>query len=506
MSPLLPWNKRLSHRQVQLLCLLALAVHLLPLVLADYAYIDDVWRAQNAGLTPTGNESWTGQGRFLLYLMHRMLGFSVGAVNLFPLPILLAASVTALALARLVSHYFPAPTATSVLVVLPLWYNPFFLQNLSYQYDAPGMALALAACVWAITLSAERWQQCLLGGVLVACAASFYQVSINVFAGLCCLEIMRQVLGHAGLRQVCRHLFGRLTQLLGGCLLYSLTAHQFIDVPRTALLPLDAQWWPEVLRRLEVILGHVALLITPGTAWVFIGLSGLALVALLIALREVLVDPRPVWERGVLTAALLLPIPAVALLVYGLMMVFAHFDGGARLLMGFGVVLMMLALLAHRLLSGLGGRLRWLLAIPVLFMLSFSFAYGRTLIVQKELQRMVTSSLANAIQSRPQLYETKRFYVLDIGSSARWLPAASASYEQMPALRYVLNIDFLMLPEMMPRLGLVNFTTNPPLDREQVLARSHAAVVKSTFFDIHLVDGNGYVLMKAPAQSEAYRW
>ncbi|MNI89052.1 hypothetical protein D3C73_1464050 [compost metagenome] len=119
---------------------------------------------------------------------------------------------------------------------------------------------------------------------------------------------------------------------------------------------------------------------------------------------------------------------------------------------------------------------------------------------------MVTSSLANAIETRPQLYETKRFYVFDIDSSRSWLPAASASYEQMPALRYVMNIDFLLLPEMMPRLGLNNFTANPPLNREQVLAHSPAAVVATKFFTIHHVDGDGYVLMKTPAESEAYRW
>ncbi|MCY1434996.1 hypothetical protein D9M71_510750 [compost metagenome] len=137
-------------------------------------------------------------------------------------------------------------------------------------------------------------------------------------------------------------------------------------------------------------------------------------------------------------------------------------------------------------------------------MLSFSFAYGRVLVAQQELQRLVTFSLAQEIASRPQLYEAKRFYVHGIGSSGRWLPAASGSYEVMPALRYVLNIDFLLLVEMMPRVGMVNFGARPPLDRPTVLARSPTPVVDAKFFSIHRVDDNGYVLMKTPREAEGF--
>lgn len=36
-------------------------------------------------------------------------------------------------------------------MLLPLWYNPFFLQNLSYQYDGPIMVLSVVAVIYAIT-------------------------------------------------------------------------------------------------------------------------------------------------------------------------------------------------------------------------------------------------------------------------------------------------------------------------------------------------------------------
>lgn len=49
MSTLSAWDRHLSYRQVQLLCLLALGLHLIPLLLADYPYMDDSWRGHLAG-------------------------------------------------------------------------------------------------------------------------------------------------------------------------------------------------------------------------------------------------------------------------------------------------------------------------------------------------------------------------------------------------------------------------------------------------------------------------
>ncbi|MNO49686.1 hypothetical protein D3C76_400420 [compost metagenome] len=498
------WNRTLSNREVWWLCLLAVGLHLLPLILADYAYIDDVWRAQLAGVIQDANDSWTGQGRLLIDWFHAAIGFADAAPNVFPLPLLIAAVLSAWALASLVLHYFETPRATSLLVVLPLWYNPFFLQNLSYQYDAPLMALALAACVAAICVGSGRWSQFATSSALVAVAVGFYQVSINVFAGLCCIEIIRLILAQQALPEVLRHASLRLGQLFVGCAVYYFTAYQLITVPRTALLPIDDQWPGEILRRLGIVAEHVGLLMTPGTTWFFVGLCGLALLKLLATYAQLLGSQRPAWERVALGVLLASAVAAGLLLTAGMTLLFKNYNAGARLLMGMGPALVMLALLAQHTLVGWHQRLAWLLAIPLMFMLSFSFAYGRVLVAQQELQRLVTFSLAQEIASRPQLYEAKRFYVHGIGSSGRWLPAASGSYEVMPALRYVLNIDFLLLVEMMPRVGMVNFGARPPLDRPTVLARSPTPVVDAKFFSIHRVEDNGYVLMKTPWEAEGF--
>ncbi len=499
------WNRTLSEREVWQLCLLALGLHVLPLILADYPYLDDVWRSQLSGIWQDPNDSWAGQGRVLIEWFYAVIGFSSGALNLFPWPVLVAAVMTAGAMAGLVRHYFEAPRVTCLFVVWPLWFNPFFLQNLSYQYDAPVMALALAACMAAITLRGGRRYTFVGSSVLVAIAIGLYQVSINVFAGLCCIEIVRLVLAQERLAVVGREVLIRLGQVLCGCLLYVLTAYQLMTVARDALLPIDAQWPGEMVRRGKAVVEHVGLLITPETCWFFLGLIVLALLALVAASKQVLCcRDRPGTERLALVVILLLAVGTVLLLIPGMTLLFLTYNGGARLLLGAGPAWVLLALLARHWLVDKQPVLAWLLAIPVLFMLTFSFAYGRVLVAKKEFEQLITFSIAQAISSTPTLYEARRFHIVPSSSSAHWLPAAEGAFRSMPALDYVLNNHALVLAEMMPRVGMPAFGGRSPMERREVLSRSPTPIVDAKFFAIHRCGDIVYVLMKQPFEDPRF--
>ncbi len=493
------WKRPLSYRETQVCCLIALALHVLPLLLADHFYIDDSWRSEEAG------NAWAVEGRVLMQWLYAGLSFSGIAPNLFPLPLLLATTLAALALARLVWHYVEAPTASHVLVVLPLWYNPLFLQNLSYQYDGAGMALALAACIMAIATPVYRWRDALAGTLWVAIACSFYQISLNVFAALCAVEVVRSVIEKGRFEAVVRQVAGRLSQLVGGCLLYYATAYQAMGPARQATLPLDGQWPASILQRLAHVHERIALLATPGTLWLIGLLTAVSGVGLAIAVIQVLRRPTSRMNRLGLLTALIVPVPLIVLLVPGLTLGFAVFNDHARTLMAFGVLMLLVAWLAHRVLIQVHPHLGWLLALPLLAMLAFAFAYGRVMVMQKELQQAVAFGLAKDMTSQPSLAGLSCYRMMN-GSSHQWLPAAKGSYAAMPALRYVLNIDFLLLPEMLPRLGVNTFNCSQGLDRVQVLLRSPEPQVDTVFYAIHRVDDVGYVLMKSPRDPEGLRW
>lgn len=492
--PSLPsWDKPLAPAQLWLLCCAALLLHIVPLLMADMPFLDDYAREHLA------RNDWMDVGRPLMVALFAALSFAPGAVNLYPLPLLLAVLVTGLALARLVRYWFELPTLSNVLLVLPLWFQPYFLQNLSYQYDGASMALSLAAAVWAITLGTQRLRGGLGGTLLVAAGAALYQPGVNVFAGLCALEVMRRVIAGDRGAVVFRLAAARAGQLLLGALLYYATSAWMVTSTRASVLPLDGQWLAEVWSRLRTTTEVVSLLITPGNAWLFVLLLLGAVLALLRELQRVWQRPAAAGERLGLMAALLMPILLVLLCVPGFILLLAQFEQSVRVLMGLGVLVMLLYALVHEALAR-WPRLRLLmLLLPLLFMLSFSFAYGRVLVLQKALHQSFAQMLARDLLS---LGAAEHYYVLGFWLKRPWIPAAAGTLQAMPAMAKVHAYNYMVLPEMLPRVGiddLHTFYQPPPLDRQQVLATSPTPQVSNRFYDIHRVGDDAYVLVKPPA-------
>ncbi len=120
--------------------------------------------------------------------------------------------------------------------------------------------------------------------------------------------------------------------------------------------------------------------------------------------------------------------------------------------MGFAVLLVLLFYLSHLALASIHERLPMLLAVPLLAMLSLSFAYGRVLTMQNTFASSALFSLGHDIASNRQLREAKRIYMA-VSDSDHWLVAASGSFKQMPVLRYLLNIDFFFMLAEKPAQG-----------------------------------------------------
>ncbi|GAB6407092.1 hypothetical protein PMHK_45200 [Pseudomonas sp. MHK4] len=261
------FTKELTRRQAWLFFLLATLVYVLPLILADYPYIDDNWRSLSAGM------AWAKEGRLFAELFYNALTFSSGAPNIFPLPLLIATLAMSWALTSLTFHHFCQPTIGCCLVLLPLWYNPFFLQSLTYQYDGPVMSLSVVAVIYAITFRhPSRSLQWLVPSFLIALALGLYQISINVFLGLCCLEVLRAVNDKVAWTRWGALIGWRIAQLFLGWLIYLVSAYPFMGQGRTVLLDWAAQPLLQIHINIARVLEKVVLLFHGGFAWVAAGL------------------------------------------------------------------------------------------------------------------------------------------------------------------------------------------------------------------------------------------
>jgi hypothetical protein len=493
--------KELGRRQVWLFFLLATFVYVMPLILADYPYIDDNWRSLSGGM------AWAEQGRLFAELFYNVLTFSDAAPNIFPLPLLIATLAMSWALTRLTLHYFRQPTVACCLVLLPLWYNPFFLQNLSYQYDGAPMVLSLVAVISAITFHhPSRNVQWLVPSFLIALALGLYQISLNVFLGLCCLELIRAANDKVPWSRWGPLIGWRLVQIMLGWLIYCVTAYPFMGLNRALFLNWSAAPFLQIEINIGRVLEKVVLLFHGGFAWMFAGLL-LCAVAGAVQLGLHIVERTDSGPKRLLIGFLcLLTVPVLMVLVSGVALFFRDFNEGARTLMGFAVLLVLLLYLSHLALASMHERLPLLLLVPLLAMLSLSFAYGRVLVVQKTFAAGALFSLEHDIASHQSLREAKRIY-MSVSYSDHWLVGAAGTFKRMPVLPYLLNIDFYMLAENLPRVGITNVVAERERRNATRVGYQHfPALVESQYYRIYLVGDYGFIVFKEPAPMKTLRW
>jgi len=174
--------------------------------------------------------------------------------------------------------------------------------------------------------------------------------------------------------------------------------------------------------------------------------------------------------------------------------------------MGFAVLLVLLFYLSHLALARIHQRMPLLLMVPLLAMLSLSYAYGRVLTVQKAFAASALSSLEHDIASNRQLLEAKRIY-MSVTYSDHWLRGAAGSFKQMPVLHYLLNIDFYMLAENLPKVGITNVVAEKERRNATRVGYQHyPPLVESQYYRIYLIGDYGFIVMKEPAPIKALHW
>lgn len=140
----LPGELRALRRPVAVL-FAALAGALLPLLLADFHYLDDLGRAA------IGYRRWGDFGRYLSEYGSVLVHAGTHLTDISPLPQLLSALIMAAACAVSLAVLRPGGakgiTLWELAASLPLALSPYFLECFSYQFDAPYMAAAVLLAV-----------------------------------------------------------------------------------------------------------------------------------------------------------------------------------------------------------------------------------------------------------------------------------------------------------------------------------------------------------------------
>lgn len=167
-----------------------------PIVAADRLYRDDIWRSMH------GEPGWTSNARPLADVVMLALNQGSRVVELAPLPLWLGLASVATMLVALRQAFVEFSDGHAWLAMMLLVLQPFFLQNLSYQFDALPMALAVscAGLALAVGLKASPGKGIMLSVIGLFASLCFYQAAVSVYFVLLAFHMLLHLATHGTLQ------------------------------------------------------------------------------------------------------------------------------------------------------------------------------------------------------------------------------------------------------------------------------------------------------------------
>lgn len=489
-------ERKFDKKDVFLFFLVLSVVYVFPMVHADYLYIDDQWRS-----LLLVDDLWRKQGRVFAELLYGALTFTSSMPNIFPLPLLLSMIAISFAMRSLVFYVYADVDLSKCLVVLPLLCSPFFLGSLTYQYDGPAMVLAVAAMVAAITLKPESvGLKVIVPAVLITVALGLYQLTIALFIGLCCLDVILDIHKKASWHMVCLTVILRGSQLVLGMVVYFFTAYLLSDTGRGKLLTFDSHWIHIVGSRLEIAVEKISLLNSRGVSWMFATLLFLAGAGGLIFVRRCLANEDRLLGKISILIVLLLVTAVLFLCIPGVMLFLDENRMDARNLMGFSVLLILLFYLAHEALSKIHPWAGICLVVPCLYMVSLSYMYGQVLNAKKEYEASLSNNIIYDLTSRIEFRDVVdfNFSAPDNESDSYWVPASEGTMELTPVIRYLLSSDnTILFPHRLQRMGINKVYWTKASINKLMAENKGKLIVDNKQYRIYLVGNEGLIQIKS---------
>ncbi|WP_267248957.1 glucosyltransferase domain-containing protein [Yersinia sp. Marseille-Q5920] len=164
------------------------ALFSLPILLSGILYQDDILRSAN------GEAYWGALGRPLSDVVVMGLGFgSDFVVNLFPLTLILATTLLAASSIILYNRFAIKRDITTGIAFSLFSLSPFFLQNLSYQFDSFPMMLGVFFSVLPYSILVQKVglvSRVFLSAIMIIASLCLYQATVNIFIAICAIEII----------------------------------------------------------------------------------------------------------------------------------------------------------------------------------------------------------------------------------------------------------------------------------------------------------------------------
>jgi len=383
---------------------------------------DDLARALD------GPYGWNANGRPLTAWLMRALGLNLKPlVDFSPLPQLLAIAILAFTGVLIARRYSLRSPWLAALVALPLGAQPFFLENLSFRFDAPAMTLAILLALLPVLSLRHSHRDFLLGALSLLGGLCTYQPAINVFLIFALLDLVVAQAEGQEPKQLVKLALRHIAQVAIAIAIY-----------QWAVVPSIKDWVKEhsqiihSVQQLGVVADNARMMSTyildsMDQRWMslLVPLILLSAVSPLVIGVRYTVSPaslrtRPFWVTAALAAfTVLLPLVALAC-VAGPMLLLVSPVLMPRVFLGVGALISAGLIALH--VATVSARARWVRYSPLaiaspwaLCMLVFAGIYGNALAAQQQYENRIASTLADDLAELKETAGVTRF--LMVGSA-----------------------------------------------------------------------------------------
>ena len=408
---------------------------LFPILRANRYYNDDLKRAL------IGRQGWDSNGRPLTnFLMKLLQCYDHALVDISPLTQIGAIAILAWVGVLIARRYAIASPWMAALVAFPLGGQPFYLENLSYKFDALSMSLAMLLALLPIIALKDDRRGWWLGILALFASLNFYQPALNAYLIFILLDLVLAQLHGKTPRQLMMQFYSRALQTGLAMLIYELVVgihvngwvkqksemiHGLYELPLIQTNIVDfssfiggsfnAQWWRYVAPVLIVF----------------------ALFPIVIGIRYAIAGrpTQPAWVSAILFAiSFVLPAAALAC-VLGPMLLLFNPPIGARVLVGVGALLAAALIVMQAALRQWHRSDKWTLSIACMLalgMCSLASAYGNALGEQRNYEDRIAGRLADDLA---EFNTSGPIHSILLDGTAGLSPITAHVAEQLPLIR-----------------------------------------------------------------------
>ena len=149
---------------------------ILSIIRANFTYNDDVFRSV------TGSRGWYDWSRYFSEFSSILVHGNANLMDISPLPQLLAVlilSISSVFLVYIIGN--KKITLVKLLASIPLGLSPFFLECLSYKYDAPYMSLSILASIVPFLFISHKKAFLFCSVVVLLITCMTYQAAVGIY-------------------------------------------------------------------------------------------------------------------------------------------------------------------------------------------------------------------------------------------------------------------------------------------------------------------------------------